>query len=380
MAKKIKPTSDQLSRRDFIMRGGAVVGGLALAPSILSNTGAFAAQAGNVGGKLSVLNWPLYIDEEAEEQFKKATGINLKYSEALNDNNEFFAKYQEPLSKGSNVGFDIAMPTSWMANRLLKLGYLQKLPLTDAPNVANLSPGFQSPAWDPSGEYTLPWQTGMTGLAYNIKVTGRELTSANDLFDPKFKGKVGMLSEMRDTVGLTLLGDGVDPATVTYKQARPSMRKLQKAADNGQIRRFTGNDYQDDLVSGDFAVCVGWSGDVAQLVLENEDLRFVIPDEGGMRFADVMVWVKGSKAKAQVAAWLDYFYTIDNAAQLEAFIQYISPVAGIQPALAALNPAAAKSELIFPPESVEARLKTFKILNAKEEEQFDNAFAKITGS
>ena len=176
-----------------------------------------------------------------------------------------------------------------------------------------------------------------------------------------------MLSEMRDTVGLTLLGDGVDPATVTYKQARPSMRKLQKAADNGQIRRFTGNDYQDDLVSGDFAVCVGWSGDVAQLVLENEDLRFVIPDEGGMRFADVMVWVKGSKAKAQVAAWLDYFYTIDNAAQLEAFIQYISPVAGIQPALAALNPAAAKSELIFPPESVEARLKTFKILNAKEE-------------
>ncbi len=384
MKKVLNPNASQLSRRDFIVRGGAIVGGLALAPTILSAGGAFAADhiggGGEVGGKLGVVNWPLYIDKASKKLFPAETGINLKYSESLNDNNEFFAKYQEPLSKGSKVGFDIAMPTSWMANRLLKLGYLQKLPLSDIPNAANLSAGFQNPPWDPTGEYTLPWQTGMTGLAYNIKITKRELTSAADLFDPQFKGKVGMLQEMRDTVGLTLLSDGIDPATVTYQQAQPSFKKLQKAADSGQIRRFTGNDYMDDLVNGDFAVCVGWSGDVAQLTLDNPDLRFVIPNEGGMRWADTMVWVKQSKAKAQVAAWMNYFYDIDNAARVESYINYISPVAGIEAALAAINPQLGTNPLIFPPESVNARLKTFKILNSKEEEQFDNRFAKIMGS
>lgn len=376
-------TSNGISRRQFIGRGGAAVGGLALGATLIGNApGAFASRLGDgPGGKLAVVNWPLYIDKKSVKDFKATTGTDTKYSETLNDNNEFFAKYQRQFSQDQYPGFDIAMPTSWMAKRLIDLGYLQKLPFEDIPNAANLSPGFQNPPWDPAGEYTLPWQTGMTGIAYNIKVTGRELTSFNDLYDKKFKNKVGMLLEMRDTVGLACQAEGIDPATVTFKQARPVFARMQKAVDAGQIRRFTGNDYQDDLVDGNFAACVGWSGDVAQLTLDNEDLRFVIPDEGGMRFADTMVWIKSAKREAQVAAWMNYFYDIQNAARVAAYVQYISPVDGIRDALSAIDPKLGASPLIFPPEDVQARLSVFNPdLSPKDEEKFDATFAEITGS
>jgi spermidine/putrescine transport system substrate-binding protein len=376
-----------ISRRQFLGRGGAALGGIALGATILgSSPDAFASGLGSrlgdgPGGQLSIVNWPLYIDKKSKKDFSAQTGVDLKYSESINDNNEFFAKYQRQFSQDQYPGFDVAMPTSWMAKRLIDLGYVQKLPLQDIPNAGNLSAGFQNPPWDPTGEYTLPWQTGMTGLAYNIKVTGRELTSVDDLFDPKFKNKVGMLLEMRDTVGLACFSEGIDPATVTYKKAQPALKRLQKAADSGQIRRFTGNDYQDDLVDGNFAVCIGWSGDVAQLTLDNEDLRFVIPDEGGNRWADTMVWVKTAKREPQVAAWMNYFYDVDNAARVAAYVQYISPVDGIQEPLTAIDPALGSSPLIFPSEDVQARLKVFnQELSAKDEEKFDAKFAEITGS
>ena len=376
-------SSNSITRREFIGRGGAVVGGMALGATLLGTGGnAFASRLGDgVGGKLSVLNWPLYIDKKSVKDFESNTGVDLKYSETFNDNNEFYAKYQRQLSQGQYPGFDVVAPTTWMAKRLIDLGYAQKLPLYDIPNASNLAPGFQNPAWDPTGEYSLPWQTGMTGLAYNIKVTGRELTSVEDLFDPKFKNKVGMLLEMRDTVGLACFAEGLDPSTVTFKQAKPAFARLQKAVDDRQIRRFTGNDYQDDLVAGNFAVCVGWSGDVAQLTLDNEDLRFVIPDEGGNRWADTMVWIKAAKRKPQVAAWMNYFYDIENAARVAAYVQYISPVDGIKGSLAAIDPALGESPLIFPPEDVQSRLRVFNPnLSAKDEEKFDRAFAEVTGS
>jgi len=373
-----------LSRRQFLTRSGAAVGGVAMGSALLGSTSALASlggQGGEVGGKLSVLNWPLYIDKKSPKDFEADTGIDLKYSESLNDNNEFFAKYQRQFSQDQYPGFDIAIPTSWMAKRLIELGYVQKLPLDDVPNAANLSPDFQGAPWDPAGEYTLPWQTGMAGIAYNLDVTGRELTSFNDLFDKKFKNKIGMLLEMRDTVGLALLAEGIDPETVTYKKAEPALKRLQKAVDSGQVRRFTGNDYQDDLVDGNFAACVGWSGDVAQLTLDNDKLRFMIPEEGGMTFADTMVWIATAKRKAQVAAWMNYVYDPANAARIAAFVQYISPVNGIADELAAIDPALGSSPLIFPPEDVQARLKTFnQELSSKDEEKFDARFAEITGS
>jgi spermidine/putrescine transport system substrate-binding protein len=373
-----------VSRRQFIARGGAAVGGLALGSTLLGSTSALASvggQAGEVGGKLSVLNWPLYIDNRSKKDFSAQTGVELKYSDSLGDNNEFFAKYQRQFSQDQYPGFDIAVPSSWMAQRLTDLGYAQKLPLGDIPNAANLLPQFNDPPWDPTGEYTLPWQTGMSGISYNIDITGRELTSVDDLFDKKFKNKIGILKDLRATMTLLLLADGVDPGTVTYKQAEPAFRRLEKAVDSGQVRRFTTNDYQDDLVNGNFAACVGWSGDVAQLTLDNEDLRFVIPDEGGERWADTMVWIASAKRRAQVAAWMDYFYDPANAARLAAFIQFIPPVAGVAAELVKIDPALGSSPNIFPPDDVQARLHFFNPeLSAKEQEKFDARFAEIQGS
>ncbi len=370
-----------VTRREFITRGGATLGGLALAPALLSSGRAFASVgADGPGGKVNVLNWPLYIDKKSKKDFSKSTGVALKYNEGINDNNEFFAKYQEELSQGKSIGFDVVTPTSWMAARLIDLGYVQKLPLGDIPNSANLAPVFQNPAWDPTGEYSLPWQTGITGIAYNIKVTKRELTSVDDLFDKKFKGKIGVLSEMRDTMGLMALSEGVDPSTIDFAQAKGAFKKLEKASNGGQIRRFTGNDYQDDLVAGNFAACVSWSGDVAQLTVENEDLRFVIPDEGGMKWADTMLWATPSNNGPQVAAWMNYFYDPVNAARLANDIGYISPVAGIEDEIAKLDSAAVDNPLLFPPADVQARLHAFGQLSAKDEEKFDNRFAEIAGA
>ena len=276
-------------------------------------------------------NWPAYIDGETVSAFEEDTGVSMKYLEGFNDNNEYFAKIVPSLARDKRIVADILAPTFWMTARLIALGWLEKLPWDQIPNAANLREDLRKPTWDPRGEYSLPWQTGMTGIAYNIKATGRELGSVNDLFDPAFKGRIGMLTEMRDTVGLMLLGEGIDPSTIkTFKEAEPAFDKLAKAKSDGVIRAFTGNDYLDDLSQGNFAACVGWSGDVLQLQLDNPDCKFVIPEEGGMRWADTMVWVKGSNRRDAVAAWMNYVYDPVNAARITAEVQYIPPVQGVQ--------------------------------------------------
>ena len=381
-----KPTNRGVSRREFLTRGAAAAGGLAAAPYLLGGAPAWAAvdEGARVGGRLDVLNWPLYIDKRSRKRFPKETGIKLKYSEGINDNNEFFAKYQEQFAAGDHIGFDLVIPTGWLAGRLIDLGYVKPLPLDLMENVGNLDPSLANPAWDPTGEYSLPWQTGMTGIAYNIEATGRELTSVNDLFDPEFEGKVGCLLEMRDTMVLLMLAEGISreeiATSVTFAQAQPAFDRLEEAVESGQIRKFTGNDYQDDLVNGDFAVNIAWSGDVAQLTLDNENLRFIIPEEGGHNWADVMLMVETSNRDEQVAAWCDYFFDVENAARVANYVQFISPVAGIEGALAELDEAAPDNPLIFPPDDVRERLVQIRTLDADEEERFDERFAQITGA
>ena len=235
-------------------------------------------------------NWPAYIDPTEDgltgtvDRFVEATGIDMQYTEAYNDNNEYFAKIQPVLGNGDTIDPDIIAPTSWLAGRLIQLGWVDKLPLDQIPNAANLRADLVKPTWDPTGEYSLPWQTGFGGIAYNIDVTGRELTSADDLFDPEFNGKIGMLTEMRDTMGLIMLSMGIDISTLTdFATAEPAFAKLEQAKNDGQIRRFTGNDYMNDLSTGNFAACVGWSGDVVQLARDNPAVRFIIPEAGRHR-------------------------------------------------------------------------------------------------
>lgn len=372
-----------MSRRQFLAGTGAL-GALGLSlPALL------AACGGGDGGAQSLFfeNWPLYIDPTeggaigSVDRFMEATGVKMTYTEAYNDNNEYFAKIQPLLGAGKSIEPDIIAPTFWLAGRLLALGWLQKLPLDKIPNAANLVPGMRNPTWDPTGEYSLPWQAGMTGIAYNIDVTGRELKSTEDLFDPAFKGKIGMLTEMRDTIGLIMMGLGKDPSTVaSFDDAAGAFDKLEKAKADGQIRAFTGNDYTDDLVSGNFAACVGWSGDVLQLQKDSPQVRFVIPEEGGTRWADVMVIPKGAKNTDAAAKWMDFVYDPTQAAQLSAYVQYLSPVSGVQDELAKIDPELASNPLMFPDEATDSRLRSWATLTEEVEAKFDAAFSSITGA
>ncbi len=396
-----------LSRRQLIKRAGVLgAAGLSL-PAILAACGGSdstsssgsspdtagsgsspsSAPSGGGGNSLYFENWPAYIDPTEDgvpgtiDRFVEATGIDMKYTEAYNDNVEYFAKIQPVLGNGKTIDPDIIAPTSWLVGRLISLGWLDTLPLDMVPNAANLRSDLVKPTWDPTGEYSLPWQTGFAGIAYNIDVTGRELMSTEDLFDPEFKGKIGMLTEMRDTMGLIMMADGVDISTVdSFEAAQPSFERLQKAKDDGQIRRFTGNDYMDDLSNGNFAACVGWSGDVVQLSRDNPSVRFVIPEEGGTAWADTMVLPKGAVNRDSAAKWMDFVYDPVQAAQITAWVQYLSPVAGVQEELVKIDPELANNPLLFPDAETVARTHTFANLSDDVEAAYDAEFSAITGA
>ena len=372
-----------LSRRDFLVRSGLVGAGALSMPALLAACGGGGGGASEATS-LMFENWPLYIDEETVALFKAASGIDLKYTEAYNDNNEYFAKVQPSLAAGKTIDPDIVAPTFWMAARWIQLGWAQKINMANIPNSKNLRDDLANPSWDAKNEYQMPWQTGIAGIAYNAKTTGRELKSVADLFDPAFKGKIGMLTEMRDTLGLVLMSEGKSLDSVkTYDDAASAFDKIEKAKKDGQIRAFTGNDYTDDLSSGNFAACVAWSGDVLQLSKDNPDVKFYVPEEGGTSWYDTMLWVAGSENGSAVEKWMDYVYDPVNAARITASVQYISPVKGVQDALSNMGGDAAvlaEDALLFPDAATISRLQSWGALSEEEEAKFDERFAAITGA
>ncbi len=369
--------------------GGDDDGGTTTAAGDTTGSTAGGDAGGSEGGGNSLYfeNWPEYIDPTEDglvgtvERFMEASGIDMTYAETYNDNVEYFAKIQPLLGTGKTIDPDIIAPTSWLVGRLITLGWLDKLPIDLVPNAANLRVDLQNPSWDPTGEYSLPWQTGFAGIAYNIDATGRELTSTADLFDSAFSGKIGMLTEMRDTMGLLMLAEGVDISTVsTFDEASAAFDRLEAATNDGQIRRFTGNDYLNDLSTGNFAACVGWSGDVVQLSIENPNVRFVIPEEGGTSWADAMVLPKGAVNRDAAAKWMDFCYDPVQAAQITAWVQYVSPVAGVRDELAKIDPELAENPLLFPDDETVARTFAFANLDEETEAQYDARFSEITGA
>ncbi len=382
------------TRRQFIGRGGLALGGLALGPAFLaacgedtdSSTKSGSSSGGSAGSGAKSLyfeNWPAYIDEETAALFAKASGIDFKYTESYNDNNEYFAKIQPVLSKGNVIEPDILAPTFWMAGRLISLGWTAKLPLESIPNAKNLVANLQKPSWDPTGEYSLPWQSGFAGVAYNSDVTGRELKSIDDLWDPAFRGKIGLLTEMRDSLGLVALSMGVDITKPTASGFEDVLAAVEKQVSDGQIRSFTGNDYMDDLVQGNFAACIGWSGDIAQLSKDNPAIKFVIPDSGGTLWSDTMIIPAGAANGAAAAKWMDYVYDPVNAARITASVQYVSPVEGVADELTKLGGESAQlvdNVLVFPDDEMKSNLTSFGKLSDEDEEALDAAFSKIQGN
>jgi len=308
------------------------------------------AAPGKGDGTLVISNWPSYIDRNTVAEFEKKTGISVDYIEDVNDNNEIFSKLQPTLQNGDPAGRSIVVVTDWMANKMHNLGYLQNFDQKSVqPAMDNLVTALRTPTFDPNRDFSLPWQSGMTGLVVNT-AEAPDVKSINDLFDPKYHGKVTVLSEMRDTVPLVMKADGVDPKDATADDWLDAIAKLKEAVDSGQIVGVTGNSYINDMARGDVVAAIGWSGDAIQLQADDPDITFVMPEQGCILWSDNMVIPIGAPNPAAAYKWMNYVYEPKNQAQITNYNYYFSPVEGVKPYLKKINPEAAKSPLIFPTE------------------------------
>jgi spermidine/putrescine transport system substrate-binding protein len=331
-------------------------------------------------GSVTISNWPLYIDKKTVPDFEKATGVSVKYIEDVNDNAEFFAKMQPLLAKGQSGDRSLFVVTDWMAKKMYDLGYVQNIDKSGIPNVEkNLIPSLQHPSFDPNRNFSVPWQSGMTGLIVR-KDLAPNVNSICDLFDPKYKGKVDMLTEIPDTVPLVMKCMGIDLKTATVNDWLKAIDKIKAAADSGQIRRFTGNDYARDLTSGDADFVMGWSGDAVQLQADNPNIKFVMPKEGCMIFSDNMVIPVGAPNPTAAEAWMNYVYDPRHQAQITNYNYYVSPVAGVKQVLQQQNSPAVKSQLVFPTKQFTAKCDTAPSLTPAELQKVTQAFdAVISG-
>ncbi|MEV4136483.1 spermidine/putrescine ABC transporter substrate-binding protein [Dactylosporangium sp. NPDC049742] len=339
--------------------------------------------------KITFSNWPLYVDVDEKDEKKRPTldafaaktGITVTYNEDVNDNNEFFGKVRNQLQACQSIDRDIMVLTDWMASRVVGLGWVQAFDNAKTPNFTkNVLGTLKNRAWDKDMKFAAPWQSGLTGIAYNAKATKEVRTIDELLTRADLKGKVAVLSEMRDTVGLILMSQGKDPGTVTDAEFDAALEKLKKAVDSGQIRKFTGNDYKEDLNKGDLAACIAWSGDVIQLSAENEDVKFVTPESGLMLWSDNILIPSTATHKGNVEQLIDYYYDPKVAAELAAYVNYICPVQGAQEAMQQIDPDLASNPLIFPDAATLAKTKSFKALTEDEDKKYSAKFEAISGA
>lgn len=335
-------------------------------------------------------NWPQYIDVSDDEQtrptiaaFEKESGIKVTYTEDYNDNDEFYAKVRPLLEAGEDTGRDVWCSTDWMVARLIQQGYVQELDYANIPNgEANLVDSLREVEFDPGRKFSLPWQSGFAGIAYNLDATGGvEVTSMTQLLtDPALKGKVTLLTEMRDTVGLVMLEQGNPIEDFTADQFEQALEMIQQAKDAGQLKGFTGNDYTDGLTKGDIAACVAWTGDVVQLQFENDRVGYALPEAGFTLWSDNFVIPALAQHKKNAELLIDYYYQPAVMAEVEAWVNYIPPVVGTKEELTKIDPELASNELIVPSDQVLTGAHVFRGLTPEEEQQFSSAYADLTAS
>jgi spermidine/putrescine transport system substrate-binding protein len=334
-------------------------------------------------------NWTLYLDYDEDtkkyptlEAFKKKTGLKATYAEDIDDNDTYYGKIQNQLRKGQDIGKDVIVLTDWMASRLIRAGYTQELDQAELPNAKNLLSELQNVDFDPGRKHSLPWQGGFGVLAWNKQKVPGGLKSVSDLWKPELKGRVEVLSEMRDTVGLIMLEQGVDiSGKFTDDQFQAAVDELQKHISDGQIRQVKGNSYKEDLISGDALAVIGWSGDIFQINAENGDKwGLALPEAGGTIWTDNLMVPVGSPHKANAEKLMNYYYDPVVAAEVAAYVNYICPVQGAKEQLAKSDPDLADSPWIFPDEQTLAKAKAFRTLSADEETKYSEAFQKVIGT
>ena len=331
-------------------------------------------------------NWPLYIDEKGDSYptlaaFERQSGISVTYNTDINDNNQFFAKVRNQLGACEPIDRDIIVLTDWMAARMVTLGWLQELDHDNMPNVdANLVPSLQSPNWDPERKYSVPWQSGLTGIASNAKYTD-EVSSFEELITrPDLKGRISLLTEMGDTMGFFLKLVGADPEDFTEDEWNEALQRLEEVVASGQVRQFTGNEYARDLNKGDLVAAEAWSGDAMILQDRNPDIKFVVPEEGASLWSDNMLVPNKATHKTNAEMLMNYYYEPEVAARLAAWVWYITPVQGAEEAMQKIDPSLVGNPLIFPSE--EDLTNTFGFMNVdiKTREEYDKDFNQVIGA
>ncbi|MFI6660266.1 spermidine/putrescine ABC transporter substrate-binding protein [Streptomyces sp. NPDC050523] len=386
-----------LPRRSLLraLGGGAVLGGLAGCgvPAAYVGPGERAAADLSASDKrLTWANWPLYIDTDDDdpnrrptlEAFEKRTGISVKYTEEINDNDEFFGKISPALMNHQQTGRDLIVMSDWMCARFVRLGWVQKMDRAKQPDVAKyLDPLLRSPAFDPGRRFTVPWQSGITGIAYDRRRLGREVRHVSDLWADDLKGRVTLLSGLDEAFALLMQGNGVDITKWTADDFHKVCDQVEKYVAQGRIRRFTGNDYTKDLVSGDVLACQAYSGDVIQLQADNPHIRFVVPEEGAELWSDSLMIPDRARHKRNAERLVDYYYAPEVAADLAAWVNYVCPVPAARHVLADAKDkdtaALAENPLIFPDAQMRERLVIARDITSRERVEFAKRWNKIVG-
>ena len=384
-----------LSRRRLFRGAGAVgLGTLLAACGTQAQTPRPAAQraADDMSDQERVVNWsnwPEYIDvDEATgehpslEAFTAATGIAVNYTQDYNGNDSFFAKVQPQLSAGQDTGRDLWCSSDWMVARLIRLGWVQELDEGNIPNAGNVVDSLADVPFDSGRAYSLPWQSGFTGIGYNPRATGGRTVGSMEqlLTDPALKGRVTLLSEMRDTVAMMLLAMGKDPADFTDADFEDAISELEAARDAGQLRGFTGNEYISGLASGEIAACMAWTGDVVQLQADDPALGYALPSVGHTIWSDNFVIPNQARHKKNAEQLINFYYDPEVMAGVAAWVNYIPPVKGTREALIAADPSTADNELVFPTEEVLSRSRVFRGLSEEEETKYNERFQALIGA
>lgn len=388
-----------MSRRRLLRAASLTAGGAALAACGIPPA------AGSKGGNgpddtpdhsrkekvLNFANWPLYVDVDEKDKkkrptldrFQRESGIKVKYVEDVNDNNEFYGKIKPQLAAGQDTGRDLVCLSDWMAGRMIRQGWAQRLDPARLPHaVTNLEDRFRAAAHDPGRQFSYPWAGTACIVAYNRKATkGKKVTSVAQLLeDESLKGRISMLTEMTDTIGLTMLDMGVNSEKFTDDDFEAAIARIQKAVDRKQLRRFTGNDYMDELNSGDIAACLAWAGDIVQLKLDNPDVEFAVPERGYLFGTDDLLVPAKSRHQRNAEALIDFYYQPKEAAELAAWVNYICPVSGAQAEMEKIDKELAADPLVFPDAGMIARGKNFRPMSAKEEAKYEERFSKLIGA
>jgi spermidine/putrescine transport system substrate-binding protein len=379
--------NSQVTRRGLIAGTGAVG-----AAGLLAACGSGGSDSAGGGDANTIRwgNWPLYLDYDENtkkyptlEAFSAESGITAKYFEDYNDNDEFYGKVQAQLKLNEDIGYDLVTPTDWMAARWIRLGYAQKYDAANIPNKSNILDSLSSPSFDPNRESTLTWQGIMGGFGWNTKTNPKGLRTLDDLFAPQNKGKIVVLSEMRDTIGIILLSQGVNLQTVTEDQFMNAVDFMAGKISDGWIRGVKGNEYAEDLTSGDATAVIGWSGDMFILASENEGkFDFAIPESGGTISGDnfIIPTPVGAEAKANAEKLINYYYEPAVAAEVAAYVNYVCPVKGAQAEMEKIAPELANSSYIFPDDAMSKKLNVFRSLTPAEETSWAEAFQQAQGN